>query len=385
MDTGSKAMIRDMNTNFILKTIIESTAVSRADIAKQSGLTKATVSAIVKLLLERRLVAETGIAMTDKGRKPIILKFCPDAGYTLSFDIGLSKISVLAANLAGQTVQTYAYDTPPKSEQLMPLLETVIHTLTTQLPESPYGLVGICIGIHGIVSDDRILFTPYYPYSDIDIKTPLENRFHVPIYVENEANLSVLAEQCYCFNCDSLIDISIHSGIGLGIILNGHLYSGQNGWAGEFGHSTIELNGRPCPCGNHGCLEQYASELAILKDYQILKHTKKLPDISELIENYSAGEAEARLVLHRFTDYIAAAVNNILGTLNPQFIVINSNLTTALPEFIDEIKKKLPDRIRPLCCLEISRLGSDSVLLGGACLAMKKFLGFTDIRLENYR
>lgn len=85
MDTGSKAMIRDMNTNFILKTIIESTAVSRADIAKQSGLTKATVSAIVKLLLERRLVAETGIAMTDKGRKPIILKFCPDAGYTLSF------------------------------------------------------------------------------------------------------------------------------------------------------------------------------------------------------------------------------------------------------------------------------------------------------------
>ena len=96
----------------------------------------------------------------------------------------------------------------------------------------------------------------------------------------------------------------------------------------------IELNGRPCPCGNHGCLEQYASELAILKDYQILKHTKKLPDISELIENYSAGEAEARLVLHRFTDYIAAAVNNILGTLNPQFIVINSNLTAALPEFI---------------------------------------------------
>lgn len=305
MDTGNKAMIRDMNTNFILKTIIEGKALSRADIAKQSGLTKATVSAIVRLLLDRGLIAETGIAMTDKGRKPIILNFCPDAGCILAFDIGRTKITVLAANLAGQSINTFVCPTPDSRESLLPLLENIIETMSKALPETTYGLVSICVGIHGIVNDNYIRFTPYYPYSDIDIKTPLESRFHIPVYVENEANLSVIAEQCYSFDCGSLVAMSIHSGIGLGIILDNRFYTGHNGCAGEFGHSTVELNGRPCPCGNRGCLEQYASELAILKDYAALKHADTLPDIGTLIKNYEAGEPDAVAVINRFTDYIA--------------------------------------------------------------------------------
>ena len=169
MDTGNKAMIRDMNTNFILKTIIEGKALSRADIAKQSGLTKATVSAIVRLLLDRGLIAETGIAMTDKGRKPIILNFCPDAGCILAFDIGRTKITVLAANLAGQSINTFVCPTPDSRESLLPLLENIIETMSKALPETTYGLVSICVGIHGIVNDNYIRFTPYYPYSDIEI------------------------------------------------------------------------------------------------------------------------------------------------------------------------------------------------------------------------
>lgn len=385
MDTGNKAMIRDMNTNFILKTIIENKAISRADIAKSSGLTKATVSAIVRLLLDRRLITESGIAMTDKGRKPIILKFCPDAGCTLSFDIGRSNISVLAANLAGQTLYTFTYATPDRRDDLLPFLENMIENISARLPASVYGLVGICIGIHGIVNNNHICFTPYYPYSDMDLKTPLEARFGIPVYVENEANLSVIAEQSYCCDCGSLVAMSIHSGIGLGIIMDGRLYSGTDGCAGEFGHSTVELNGRPCPCGNKGCLEQYASELAILKDYMAAKRLPALPDAAVLIENYKNGEAEAVNVIGRFTDYAAAGINNILGTLNPELIVINSSFTAAIPRLADEIMEKLPARVRPLCRLKTSELGSSSVLLGGACLTMKKFLGFTDIRLEGYR
>lgn len=385
MDTGNKAMIRDMNTNFILKTIIESKAISRADIAKQSGLTKATVSAIVRLLLDRGLVTESGIAMTDKGRKPIILKFCPEVGCTLSFEIGRSKISMLAANLAGQTLYTSTCATPSARGRLLPLLENIIENISGQLPDTAYGIVGICIGVHGIVNNDRISFTPYHPYSDMDLKTPLESRFNIPVHIENEANLSVIAEQCYHFDCDSLVAMSIHSGIGLGIILDGHLYSGTNGCAGEFGHSTVELNGRPCPCGNRGCLEQYASELAILTDYKNALQLNELPEVSTLIENYKRGDPWAVSVIGRFTDYTAAGINNILGTLNPELIVINSSFTAALPQLTDEIMEKLPSRIRRLCLLKNSALGSDSVLLGGACLAMKNFLGFTDIRLEGYR
>lgn len=384
MDTGNKTMIRDMNTNFILKTIIEKENISRAEIAKLSGLTKATVSAIVKLLIERRLVEETGSGASEKGRKPIMLKFCPDSGYTLSFDIGLTNISVLAANLAGQTVRYASYATPDSREHLIPLLCEITEQMTACLPASFYGLVGICLGIHGIVHENRILFAPYYPYASLDMVSPLKERFGVPVYIENEANLSVLGEQCYCFDCDNIIDISIHSGIGLGIILNGRLYSGIHGYAGEFGHSTIELNGRPCPCGNRGCFEQYASEQAILKDFMQLKKMSVLPDIRSFLESFRAGDSDAKTVMDAFTDYIAVGINNILNTLNPEIIVINSSFTAAFPELSDIILKKLPERIRPLCSLKASSLNSRSVLLGGACLSMKNFLGLETLRLGHY-
>lgn len=381
MDTGSKAMIRDMNTNFILKTIIEKENISRAEIAKLSGLTKATVSAIVKLLIDRCLVEETGSGSSEKGRKPIMLKFCPDSGYTLSFDIGLKTISLLAANLAGHTVRTVSCASPSSRDGLLPLLYEMTVEMIALLPASPYGVVGLCLGIHGIVHENRIIFTPYYPYAALDLVRPLTKRFNIPVYVENEANLSVIAEQCYCFDCDNIIDISIHSGIGLGIILNGRLYSGIHGYAGEFGHSTIELNGRPCPCGNRGCFEQYASEQALLKDFMRLKKMTAMPDISDFLESFLSGDSDAAAVMDAFTDYIAVGINNILNTLNPEIIVINSNFTAAFPELADTILKKLPERIRPLCHLRVSSLNSRSVLLGGACLSMKNFLGLETLRL----
>lgn len=384
MDTGNKALIRDMNTRFILKMIIEKGPISRADIAKLSGLTKATVSAIVKLLLDRQLISETGSAATQVGRKPILLKFRPESGYIIVFDIGRLETTVLAADLCGHTVKTQTYTTPADKESLLPGLIRTAGYMKETLPPSAYGVIGISIGIHGIVHDSTIVFAPYYPYTGIDLKTPLEDHFHIPVFVENEANLSVIGEHGFCFDYDNLAVLSIHSGIGLGVILHGHLYTGPDGYAGEFGHTTIELGGRPCPCGSRGCFEQYASEQALLKDYAKLKGLTDIPAFDAFQKAAAQNEPEALHILDVFTDYIAAGLNNIVQTLNPELIIISSRFTDANPSLIEAIRARMPERIRPLCRMKTSLLSSRAVLLGGVCLVLKNFLRLDRVRLERY-
>ncbi|HIT05830.1 MAG TPA: ROK family transcriptional regulator [Candidatus Scybalocola faecipullorum] len=384
MDTGNKALIRDMNIRFILKMIIETGPISRADIAKLSGLTKATVSAIVKLLLDQQLVVETGSAATQKGRKPILLKFCPESGYIIVFDIGRLETTVLASDLCGHTIYLQTYPTPADKEALLPWLIQTIARLKDTLPPSIYGVVGICIGIHGTVHDSTIVFAPYYPYAGLQLKTPLEDYFHIPVFVENEANLSVIGEHGFCFDCDNLAVLSIHSGIGLGVILHGRLYTGPDGYAGEFGHSVIELGGCPCPCGNRGCLEQYASEQALLKEYARLKGLTRIPSFEMFKKAADQKEPGAVHILEIFTTYIAAGLNNIVQMLNPELIIISSRFTDTYPELIENIRAQLPRRIRPLCRMRTSLLSSRAVLLGGVCLVLKNFLRLDRVRLEKF-
>lgn len=132
------------------------------------------------------------------------------------------------------------------------------------IPECPYGLIGIALGIHGIVDHGQITFTPYSDYANLDLVSILEKEFQVPVYVVNEANLSVLGDYTFHYPGKNVVELSIHTGIGLGIIVKQKLFSGTHGFAGEFGHTIIQVDGRPCPCGNRGCLEQYASERVLL-------------------------------------------------------------------------------------------------------------------------
>lgn len=177
----------------------------------------------------------------------------------------------MTANLLGGNCHIYQYPSPSDSADLIPTLITAIQTAIDTLPASRYGLLGIALGIHGVVHHNQIIFLPYSSYADLDLVTPLSETFHVPVMMENEANLSVLGEWSFCHQTNEMLYISVHSGIGVGIIMKNQLVKGKNGYAGEFGHSIIQINGRPCPCGNHGCLEQYASERALFAELSAIK------------------------------------------------------------------------------------------------------------------
>ncbi|NLZ83149.1 MAG: ROK family transcriptional regulator [Clostridiales bacterium] len=381
MITGSKELIRDINTNLVLETIINKTAISRAATAKYLGLTKATISAIVQELINKKLVIEIGSDDTNLGRKPILLSLNKKAGHVICIDIGVYTISALVSDLVGEDCSLKQIKTPKNPYNLIDELIRLIESM--KLPKgSPYGLVGITLGIHGVIADNRVSFTPYYDMSSLNLAEEINAHFNTPVYLENEANLSVIGEMTFQYDYTNIANISIHSGVGLGIIIDHKLYSGYNGRAGEFGHTIIEIDGRQCPCGNKGCLEQYVSERTLLKQFA---EKKGLDEVSfeDFREMYKNKDPEAQDIMKQFVKYMSVCVNNVLNAYNPDIVVINSLFTINFPHITNRIEASLSSRMNSYVKIVPSVLQDTSILLGGVCVAIKGFLGINYLKLNN--
>jgi predicted NBD/HSP70 family sugar kinase len=373
MITGSKELIRDINTSLVTNMIIEKGPISRATIAKELGLTKATISAIVQNLLDKKLVKETGTADIPSGRKPVMLEFCYDCGYAISVDLSATHIRVLTAHLGGGNCNLTEYPTSNQRDNVISELISCIAAQIAFVPASPYGVVGITIGIHGIINKNTILFTPYSPYSNLDIQGELEQYFEIPVLVENEANLSILGEYIFHYPVSNMVGISVHAGIGLGIIINGEVYHGVNGYAGEFGHSIIEIDGRSCPCGNHGCFEQYASERVLLEELARLKNLSFLSS-DDFVKLYTKHDKDALYIMELFVKFMSIGVRNIMNTLNPELIIVNSSFTMNFPTIVNRIQESVTGNIHKPCNIVPSKLQDMSILLGGICMSRNLFL-----------
>ena len=380
MRTGSKELIRDINSHLILEIILREGRISRAALAKKSGLTKATVSAIVLELMQKKLVIEVGSDDTSMGRKPILLTFNASCGHVLSIDLNVDVIAAMTSNLLGENCRLKQYPNTADRGSIIPLLGSIIREMTAPLEPSPCGVVGICLGIHGMVWKNEVLFTPYTSYADLPFREKLEEEFHIPVFLDNEANLSVLGEHAFYYHVPNLIGVSVHSGVGGGVIIDNTLYTGANGSAGEFGHTIIEPGGRPCPCGNLGCLEQYASERAILRQYAERMQLERA-DIDSFVAACGRQEPAALSLLDDFVRYMAVGINNLLNTFNPDIIVINSSFTIYFPEVVHRIQDSLKNRMRSYCRLVPSGLQDTSILLGAACVCIRNFLGVSHLNL----
>lgn len=382
MITGSKELIRDINSKLVLETIINHNPISRASISKHLGLTKATISAIVQDLMSKDLVIEIGSDDTSLGRKPILLSFNKKAGHALCIDLGVDTISALITDLSAEDCFLKQIKTPSDPSKIIDTLTQMIESIQSKLPQSTYGLIAITIAIHGVTSNNCILFAPYYDLTKVDIARSLQEQFGIPIYLENEANLSVLGEKTFMYDYPNIANISVHSGIGVGLIIHNELYTGLNGYAGELGHSIVEIDGRPCPCGNRGCLEQYVSERVLLNTFAARKH---LDDISfDSFESmYKQKDPDAIEIVQQFTKYMAICINNVVSCYNPDLIIINSSFTISCPDLIPLIEQHLTNRMNKSIQLVPSALQDSSILLGGISVCIKKFLDISHINIKS--
>ena len=224
MPAANQELIRNINNNLILESISNYGPISRADLSKKLNLTKATISTIVQDLIDHSLVIEVGSKDTHVGRKPILLCFNQKCAYAISIDLNAEYIAVYLSDLKGEKVYYSRYKNNLDSTTLLEKLKAIIKHILTLVPNSKFGVVGIAIGIHGITCNNEVIFTPYYNLAGLDVASTLSTTFNVPVYLENEANLPVIGEKSFFNSYSNIVNISIHTGVGLGLIIDNKLY-----------------------------------------------------------------------------------------------------------------------------------------------------------------
>ncbi|MBT2653692.1 ROK family protein [Bacillus sp. ISL-18] len=383
MLTGDASLIKNMNRSLILSTIVEHKWISRAEIAKVTGLNKATISVQVSELLENELIIETHLDHTSLGRRPIMLSINNKAGFALGIDLDKTMITFTLADLSGYPVHTDVVDLQDSNyEVILDILSRQIKEYQSKCEKTHYGLIGVVIGIHGIVDTDEVIyFVPQHGWKNKTLKKDLESEVGINVYIENNANLCSLAEKVYKHHhSKNLLSVSLYSGIGLGFMINGELVKGFHGYAGEIGHMIIVPNGLPCSCGNLGCWEQYASENSLT---QRISHDLQKLDLSfEDIQN-GLNEKEPIICkeMEQFIMYLSFGLNNLINLYNPEILVVNSELLRITPNAIEELKAHFSSRISHYSELLLSEFGKKACIMGACAMGIQKFLDVSELSL----
>ncbi|MBO0961603.1 ROK family protein [Neobacillus sp. MM2021_6] len=384
MITGDAAYIKKLNRSLIISKIFEHGMISRADLAKITGLNKATISVQAADLLAEDLIIETQQDHKNLGRRPIMLSINQQAGFVLGIDLDKHSVTFALANISGLPVQTDTIHLDTSDyDVILGMLIKQINAYKQQCSEARYGLSGVVIGIHGIVNNDEMIyFVPQHGWHNKNLKDDLQTQTSVSIYIENNANLCSFAEKVYQHHqSENLLSISLYSGIGLGIMVNGDALKGYHGYAGEIGHMIIVPDGIPCSCGNFGCWEQYASESSFMKQLSEKQNTPELSydAIQKLIRGQEPITCEQ---MKQYIKYLSIGLNNIINLYNPEILVINSELLRNYQDAVAEIKNHLTSTISHYCELRVSELGNKACVMGACAFAIKKFLNVSTICLS---
>ena len=380
---GDASYIKKLNRSLIISKIIKHGLISRAEISKITKLTRATISVQAADLLEEELIVESHQEYNNVGRKPIMLSINRKAGFVLGIDLDYRSITFTVSDLLGKPIQTDTVEFQNSHyDEILELLIKQIKDYQNEYSTSHFGIVGIGIGIHGIVTKDEIInFVPRHQWKNKDLKADLEKVFNINIHIDNNANLSAFAEKVFKHHqSENLLSISMFSGIGLGVLIKGEPLKGYHGYAGEMGHMIIVPDGRPCKCGNFGCWELYASEDSFFKQLAE-KYDKPNVTFSDIQNLIATNDQILCDQMELFIKDISLGLNNIINLLNPETLVLNSELLKMYPDVENKIKSYLTSSVSHFSELLISDLGKDACVMGACALAIKNFFEVPELNL----
>ncbi|KZE56892.1 MULTISPECIES: transcriptional repressor XylR [Bacillus amyloliquefaciens group] len=379
MDIADQAFVKKVNQKLLLNEILKNAPISRAKLSEMTGLNKSTVSSQVNTLMKENLVFEIGQGQSSGGRRPVMLVFNRKAGYSVGIDVGVDYVNGILTDLEGTIVLDQHHHLECSSPEITKdiLIEMILHFIAN-MPQSPYGLIGIGICVPGLIDkNQKIVFAPNSNWRDIDLKSFIQKKFNVPVFIENEANAGAYGEKVFgaAKNHDNMIYASIGTGIGIGVIINNDLYRGVSGFSGEMGHMTIDFNGPKCSCGNRGCWELYASEKALLTSLQTKEKKVSTQDIIDLAHLNDIGTLHA---LQNFGFYLGIGLTNILNTFNPQAIILRNSIIESHPIVLHSIKSEVSSRVYSHLDnsyeLLPSILGKNAPALGMSSIVIDHFL-----------
>lgn len=343
--------VRDINQTIFLHLIRERQPISRADIAKYTGLRAGTVSAIVNRLIKNNFVYEGTEGPSSGGRPPKHLFINAESFYVLAIDIGVSDTVFAVSDFNGRIIQQKSILTEGDPEQFLNRLADDIETMVkTQYPRAKFGAIGV--SVPGLIDRETgtIETSPNLEWKNVPLRRILMNRLNLPVYIENDANAAAFSELWYGplneANVRTLIFILVVEGLGTGLIINGELHVGSRLGLGGFGHMSIDPNGELCSCGRRGCWETFASERATVERYHRVtaKQGGPLVNLNELIALANKNDEMALQSLKITAEYLGEGISNLAHGLFPETVVIGGNITAAWALIEPIIKKRVQSR-----------------------------------------
>ena len=383
------------NLKLVVRSMLDMEHPTRISLAKKLNLSQSAITKIVNRLIKCNLVMESDCIETVRGRKPIELIVNTKVAVFVAVRINRNYISAILYAIDGTvfdkaTCQIFAKDGILSA---MEALKNIIHSLLEQLTRPVWG-IGIALPGPLDVGQKRIAMMTGFPgWNTVDLKKELETEFHLPVFLDHDANCGARAETWFgeYKRSKSLVYILCDRGIGVGFVLGDDIYCNPRGFTGEFGHMSINCFGPRCECGNHGCLELYASTVALERQYQKElfetgnDHTVAL-DAAAICALVREGDMVARLAFTRVCTYLAFGTVSLINLLCPETVVFDDRITDGGPFFLeiinDTLKKHLLPSVFDHLQVNVSTLQEDAVLLGAGALAFEQVLEYPDQILE---
>jgi predicted NBD/HSP70 family sugar kinase len=345
---GSLASLRRLNRRRVINALREQGLVSRAEIARRTGLSRTTVSSLVSELQSDGLVVEReepGAAHGEQGgRPPILLSFDASAGAALGIDFGHSHVRVAVSDLSSNILAERAapMDIDHESHEGLDIALELIDEALDEAGVDRSRLIGAGLGLPGPIQADGVIgSSAILPgWVGVAAEEEMRSRLDVPVSVDNDANLGALAEftQGAGRGATDLVYVKVSSGIGAGLILGGRLYRGAGGMAGELGHVLVEPEGAVCRCGNRGCLETLAATGALL---EMLRRSHGEMTVAEMLRLAHDGDLGCRRVIADAGRVVGSAAAFVFNLLNPQRLVVGGDLAEAGDLLLDGVRSSL--------------------------------------------
>jgi glucokinase-like ROK family protein len=395
--TADQGLIRKFNTAVILNIIRQYAPLSRAELAARTGLNRSTVSIIVNTLIEEGFAQETELQSPKIGRPGMLLMLNPKGGFTIGVEIGVDFISIILTDFVANVLWQKRVHSDPGEDQILILDHA--SDLTQEAIE--FGMerglrpLGIGVGVPGLVdtTQGKLIFAPNLRWTNVPLRLMWSQRFDLPLFIENEANAAALGEYYFgvAQGVDSFIYLSAGIGLGGGIMIDGKLFRGSSGYAGEVGHMTVDPDGDLCGCGKRGCWETKVGPRAVLRRVR-----KTLADGAPSFINDLAGgnldnitfdivvqaaksnDSVALEALQNVGEYLGIGVVNLINIFNPELIVLGGALSLAneflMPVIEDTVCRSA---LKPPCeniQFAASAHGADACVMGAIALVLDDIL-----------
>ncbi len=387
--TGNQGFLRQQNLSGIMHHLYDNAPISRADLAKLTGLNKTTVSSLINELIKNQFVSEIGAGLPTKiGRRSVLLDINPARGCIVSSEIGVDFISVICTNFAAEIIwkQKVEILDSTKKDEIVKSAMDLIQNAVIFGSQHQYPLLGISLGVPGLIDwrSGTVLFAPNLGWANVPLGEILRQTFQTQIMVENEATLAALGEQYFgaAEGYNEVLYVSAGVGLGGGMVIGGKPYNGSSGFAGEFGHMTMKAHGELCKCGNRGCWETLVSQAALFRYIEkaiesgsstvlqkLASHNKDHLTVEAVVDAARSDDRVALDALQKVGRDLGIGIASLVNALNPDLVVFGGILSLAsgylIPHVLVELRNRALHWNEETAKIVTARFGADAAVMGG--------------------